>query len=89
VWISVLAAFAPTSAVLILAIQRAGSRGARKLVKRAVDVQRIQNKAWLIIALLLAPLNYCLSNVVMRWSWAWYWLWSSPRGIPGRLPGCA
>jgi len=64
--VSALAAFVPALAAGILTYQQAGRRGVQALFKRTFDYKRIDRKRWYLPALLLAPLTYLLSYVVMR-----------------------
>ncbi len=66
--VSALATFVPVTAAAILIYQQSGLAGVQELLRKALDAQKIRNKTWLLPALLLQPLIYFLSYVVLRWT---------------------
>lgn len=64
--VSALMVVTPLIAASILSYQQAGLSGVKALFKKAVDTQKAKNKRWYLPALLLPPLIYFLSFVVMR-----------------------
>ena len=64
--VSALAFLAPLGAAAILTGRKAGWPGVVTLLKRSFDWQRIGPKAWLILALLLAPAIMVLSFWIQR-----------------------
>ncbi len=54
-------------AAAILSYRHSGFTGVKELFKKAVDYQKIKNRTWYLPTLLLMPLIYFLSFVVMRW----------------------
>jgi uncharacterized protein len=63
--ISALGAFAPALAAVLLVVRENGSPAAWQLLRRSFDFQRIQNKAWLLIAFLVNPLIALLAYAGM------------------------
>lgn len=66
--VAALIAVCPAAAALILAHREDGSAGAKALLKRAFDYQRIRKKIWYAPILLLMPGVMVLSFGVMRWT---------------------
>ncbi len=64
--VSALTAFLPVIAAAILSFRNSGMTGVRRLLARAVDFQRVKDKRWLVVALVLPVLIYSASYVVMR-----------------------
>ncbi len=64
--VSALGTFVPVIAASILSYQQDGFNGIKELLKKALDYKKIKNKIWYLPALLLMPLIYFLSYVVMR-----------------------
>ena len=63
--VSALTTFVPAIAACILIYRRQGFNGIRVLFRRMFDYKRIRNKIWSLPTLLLAPLMYFLSYVIM------------------------
>jgi membrane protease YdiL (CAAX protease family) len=63
---SALAALVPGIAASVLSFRRDRFAGVRALLSRALDFRRVRNKIWYLPALLLMPLLYVLSYVIMR-----------------------
>jgi membrane protease YdiL (CAAX protease family) len=61
-----LVTFVPVIAASILSYQRDGFRGVKELLKKTLDYRNIRNKIWYLPALLLMPLIYFLSYVIMQ-----------------------
>ena len=61
-----LGTFVPVTAASILAYRRRGANGVQELLKKTFDYKKIKNRLWYLPALLLPPLIYFLSYVVMR-----------------------
>jgi membrane protease YdiL (CAAX protease family) len=66
--LSALTAFVPALAAAILCYGQSGFQGVRELLRRALDFNRIQNKLWVLTALLLPPLIYGAAYLVMQWA---------------------
>jgi hypothetical protein len=64
--VSALATSIPMTAASILSYRREGVDGIKELLKKALDYQKTGNKIWYLPALLLAPLIYFSSYVIMR-----------------------
>jgi uncharacterized protein len=60
------AVLTPTIAAAILRYREAGASGVRELFCRTFDYHRINNKRWLVAAILVFPLLYGLTYVAMR-----------------------
>lgn len=63
---SALATFAPALAAVLVAYRHQRGAGVKQLLSRALDHRKIKPKAWYIPLLLLAPLIYSVSYVLMR-----------------------
>lgn len=66
--ISALAAFNPFIAAVSVTYMQTGSNGVKQLLRRVFDYQKIRNKVWYLPILLLNPLIYFLSYVIMRFT---------------------
>lgn len=64
--VSAISTFVPMIAAAILSYRRSRSEGAKELLMRIADFKKIKNKLWYLPALLLAPLIYASSYVIMR-----------------------
>jgi membrane protease YdiL (CAAX protease family) len=64
--VSALMFVTPLIAASILVYQQAGFKGVKELLKKALDAHKTKNKLWYLPALLLTPLIYFLSFVIMR-----------------------
>jgi membrane protease YdiL (CAAX protease family) len=64
--VSALVTVVPATAASILVYRRSRAQGINALFKKALDYQKIKNKLWYLPALLLAPLIYVLSYIIMR-----------------------
>lgn len=64
--ISVFLFFTPVIAASILSFRQHGLNGVKELLKKTFDYKKINNKIWCFPTLLLVPLIYFLSYVVMR-----------------------
>lgn len=64
--VGALATLVPATAAAILAFRRRGPQGVRELFRRAVDYRKIKRPIWYLPALLLMPLIYSLSYLIMR-----------------------
>ncbi|CAN5124407.1 hypothetical protein BH11PSE10_BH11PSE10_09810 [soil metagenome] len=64
--VSVLMAFGPMVAALVLVHRESGMTGVRKLLKRSVDFRRITDRRWYLPILLLMPLTSLAVYGVMR-----------------------
>lgn len=63
---SALGTFVPTMAAAVLCYRREGASGVQRLLSKALDYRKIQNKLWYIPILLLVPFLLFLSYVFMR-----------------------
>jgi membrane protease YdiL (CAAX protease family) len=66
--ISAILFICPVIAASILVYQQEGLRGVKDLLLKALDARKIKRKVWYAPILLLVPLIYFLSYVVMRWA---------------------
>lgn len=64
--VSSLMAFCPLIAAVILTRRESGAEGAKKLLKRVFDQERIEKKIWYVPVVLLKPGVMVLSYVLMR-----------------------
>ena len=64
--VGALVTFVPVTAAAILSYRRSGFTGIKQLLKKAVDYQKIKNKIWYLPILILMPLIYVLSFIIMR-----------------------
>jgi membrane protease YdiL (CAAX protease family) len=64
--VGALVTFVPVIAASILSYQRDGFRGVKELLKKTLDYRNIRNKIWYLPALLLMPLIYFLSYVILQ-----------------------
>ena len=64
--ISALGAFAPTIAALILDFREGGFPKTGELLRSSFDFNRIHNKIWLLVALLISPLIAVLAHRSMQ-----------------------
>jgi membrane protease YdiL (CAAX protease family) len=64
--LSALTAFVPMIAASLLSFRQQGGAGAKDLLKLAFDFKKIQQKSWYLPTLLLAPLLYIVSYVILR-----------------------
>jgi membrane protease YdiL (CAAX protease family) len=64
--VGALVTFVPMIAASILYYQRDGVNGVKELLKKALDYKKTKNKIWYLPTLLLMPLIYFLSYIVMR-----------------------
>jgi membrane protease YdiL (CAAX protease family) len=64
--VGALVTFVPMIAASILSYRQSGFKGVKELLKKALDYKKTKNKIWYLPALLLMPLIYFLSYVVMR-----------------------
>lgn len=71
--VSSLTAFIPMIAALILSSRQSGSQGVKELFQTAWDYQKIKNKVWYLPILLLPPLLYMISLIIM---------WQTERPLP-------
>src|SRR5690606_14200178 len=56
----------PVTAAAALVYRRSGRKGVTALLKQAVDYRKIRNKVSYLPVMLLAPLLYFLSYIIMR-----------------------
>ena len=66
--ISALAFLNPLIAAIILSYHHDGFGGVKRLLNKAFDRKKIENKIWYLPALLMLPLIYLLSYAIMRWT---------------------
>jgi membrane protease YdiL (CAAX protease family) len=71
--VSSLTAFVPMIAALILSSRQSGSRGFKELFQTAWDYHKIKDKVWYLPILLLPPLLYIISFILM---------WQTERPLP-------
>jgi hypothetical protein len=64
--VSALMLVVPVTAAAILTYMQKGFKGVKELFKKTFDYKNIKNKMWYIPTLLLNPIIYFLSYVVMR-----------------------
>lgn len=64
--LSSLMVICPVSAAAILRFRESGATGVRDLLRRAVDVRRIQSAVWLLPTMFLKPIAFLLAYGVMR-----------------------
>ncbi len=64
--VGALVTFVPMIAASILSYQLYGLNGIKELLKKAFDYKKIKNRIWYLPALLLMPVIYYLSYVIMR-----------------------
>ena len=64
--LSALMTFIPMIAALVLVTRERGTRGARRLLARALDYRRIRGVAWLLATLLLMPIMALLAYGVLQ-----------------------
>lgn len=65
--VSALAGFCPMAAALILVYRDGGTAGARMLLQRSFDFNRIKSKRWFVPVLLLMPAVSLVVYGLMRW----------------------
>lgn len=58
--------FVPSLAAAVLLYRQSGLTGVREFLQKAWDYRKVKNKIWYLPAMLLAPVTYVLSYVVMR-----------------------
>ena len=66
--VSALMGFCPMAAALILVYRDKGATGARALLKRSFDFNRIKSRRWLVPVLLLMPAVSLVVYGLMRWT---------------------
>src|ERR1051325_1376525 len=64
--ISALGAFVPALTAFILVYKNHGFSGALQLLQRSFDYQRVQNKYWYLVIVLINPLIAMLAYGIMR-----------------------
>jgi membrane protease YdiL (CAAX protease family) len=64
--VSALVTVVPATAASIVVYRRSGVQGIKALFMKALDYRKIRNKLWLLPALILAPLIYVLSYIILR-----------------------
>lgn len=64
--VSALMSFCPLIAAAILTFQKDGSTGIKKLLQKTFDHKKITNKIWYIPILLLNPILFFSSYIIMR-----------------------
>ena len=78
--VSVLMAFCPMAAALMLVHREDGAAGMSKLLRRSFDFKRIQSRRWFAPAFLLMPCVSVAVYLLMRWmdlpapAWQFSWL---------------
>jgi len=63
-----LVAFVPMTAACAVTYRQRGRAGVVQLLKRTFDYHRTSNGIWFLPALLLLPLIYALSYLILRWT---------------------